>query len=538
MSVSATIIVLILVAIALVVLFFIFYKRASKEIAFVRTGFGGEKIVKNRGAVVIPVLHEVIEVNMKTLRLEVQRQNEQSVITRDRMRMDIVVEFYVHVAPDLNAISIAASTLGSRTMRPDALNEIVEGKFIDAIRSIAAEMTMEELHAQRKNFIGRVREAVAEDLSRNGLELEAASLTQLDQTEMSYFNPSNAFDAEGLTHLTEKIESRKKKRNDIEQDTRIQIRNKNLETEKLNLALELEEQSARLEQQLEIEIRKAEQTAEITLRRAEQSQGADQAEIVARQKVEIAKILSERDIEEERLARERALREREIEKEKMIRLAEHARDVEVSIGSKAQSEAKAEAEAARADLVTAEERVLTAREKEAAGRRKAVELIEAAREAERQALALKIMAEAEKAAAVDQAEAEKIKAAGNEVRFRVEAAGTRALNEAKNLLSPEQITAEIRHYLIDHLAEIIHESGKPLEKIDSIKIVQADGLWGNDRTKEGIAMSDRVFDSALRYRAQAPLVDSLLRELGLAGINIMGVTNEGDEQPASKDEKG
>ena len=51
-------------------------------------------------------------------------------------------------------------------------------------------------------------------------------------------------------------------------------------------------------------------------------------------------------------------------------------------------------------------------------------------------------------------------------------------------------------------------------------------------------MSDRVFDSALRYRAQAPLVDSLLRELGLAGINIMGVTNEGDEQPASKDEKG
>ena len=99
---------------------------------------------------------------------------------------------------------MAASTLGTRTKAGEDLREIVEGKFIDAIRSTAAEMTMEELHEQRKTFIGKVRKAVESDLSRNGLELEAASLTQLDQTDMNYFNPSNAFDAEGLTRLTEK----------------------------------------------------------------------------------------------------------------------------------------------------------------------------------------------------------------------------------------------------------------------------------------------------------------------------------------------
>ncbi len=519
MSASTVIVVLILVLIALVVLFFIFYKRASKEIAFVRTGFGGEKVVKNGGALVIPVLHEVTEVNMNTLRIEVQRINDQSVITQDRMRVNIVVEFYIHVAPDLDAISVAASTLGSRTKRPDALKEIVEGKFIDAIRSTAAERTMEQLHEQRKAFIHNIREAVTEDLSRNGLELEAASLTQLDQTDMSYFNPSNAFDAEGLTRLTEKIESRKKKRNDIEQDTRIQIRNKNLETEKLNLSLELEEQSARLEQQLEIEGRKAEQMAEVTRRRAEQSQAADQAEIVSQQKVEIARILSEREIQEEKLARDRALREREIEKEKMIRLAEYARDVEISVGAKAQSEAKAEAEGARAELVAAEERVVTAREEEAAERRKIVELIEATRDAEKQALTLKTMAAAEKAAAEDRAEAEKIRAAGNEVSYRVEAAGTKTLNEARNLLSPEQITAETRRYLIDHLPEIIRESAKPLEKIDSIKIVQADGLWGGAGAVSG---TEGIFDSALRFKAKAPLIDSLLRDLGLEVISLDG----------------
>ena len=92
---------------------------------------------------------------------------------------------------------------------------------------------------------------------------------------MSYFNPSNAFDAEGLTRLTEKIEGRKKKRNDIEQDTKIQIREKNLETEKLNLMLEREENYARLDQQQDVENRKSEQTAEIARQRAERSQEAE-----------------------------------------------------------------------------------------------------------------------------------------------------------------------------------------------------------------------------------------------------------------------
>ena len=47
------------------------YKRASKEIGFVRTGFGGEKVVINGGALVLPVFHETMPVNMNTVRLAV-----------------------------------------------------------------------------------------------------------------------------------------------------------------------------------------------------------------------------------------------------------------------------------------------------------------------------------------------------------------------------------------------------------------------------------------------------------------------------------
>ena len=65
------------------------YRRASKELSFVRTGMGGQKVIINGGALVLPILHEIIPVNMNTLRLEVRRANEQALITHDRMRIDV-----------------------------------------------------------------------------------------------------------------------------------------------------------------------------------------------------------------------------------------------------------------------------------------------------------------------------------------------------------------------------------------------------------------------------------------------------------------
>ncbi|NCV27175.1 MAG: flotillin family protein, partial [Betaproteobacteria bacterium] len=241
------IVVVIVVAIAVWLLHWL-YLRSSKERAFVRTGLGGQKVVLDGGAFVLPIVHDVIPVNMNTLRLEVSRGRDKALITKDRMRVDVIAEFYVRVAANADSVAAAAQTLGLRTTEPAQLRELVEGKFIDALRTAAAEMTMEELHEKRGSYVRRVREAVAEDLTKNGLELEAASITQLDQTSMEFFNPSNAFDAEGLTRLTEQIEQRKKQRNDVEQDTLIAIRNKNLEAEKLSLTIDLESENARLMQ--------------------------------------------------------------------------------------------------------------------------------------------------------------------------------------------------------------------------------------------------------------------------------------------------
>lgn len=515
------------------------YLRSSKERAFVRTGMGGQKVVLDGGAFVLPIVHDVIPVNMNTLRLEVARGRDKGLITKDRMRVDVIAEFYVRVVANAESVATAARTLGLRTMEPDQLRELVEGKFIDALRTAAADMTMEELHEKRGIYVKRVRETVAEDLTKNGLELEAASLTQLDQTSLEYFNPSNAFDAEGMTRLTEQIERRKKQRNDVEQDTLVAIRNKNLEAEKLSLDIDRESEYARLSQQREVEIARARQRAEVSTERAQREQDAEGAQIASKQAIDGARIRSEQSLEQERISKERAIQGSEIERRMSLELAEQQRAIAVARESKSQSEAQAAAEIARALAVSAEEKVFTAREVEVAERKKAIDLIAAAQSAEHDALRLTSAASAERSASADRgaalraqaeadADADKIKAMALRLRSEIEAEALRMMNEAHNMLSPEARMSALRMRLVEKAEGIIRESVKPMERIEGIKIMHIDGLGGGGSGGNGNGngsggggnFADGMVNSALRFRAQAPLVDQLLREIGLEGGDI------------------
>ena len=553
-----------IIVIALIAMGFILarlYKKSTKEIAFVRTGFRGQKVVLNGGALVLPVLHDVIPVNMNTLRLEVQRKSEEALITKDRMRVDVAVEFYVRVKALVETIANAAQTLGRKTMNPSELKDLVEGKFVDALRAVAAEMSMAELHEQRVDFVNKVQLSVSEDLLKNGLELESVSLTGLDQTGKEFFNPDNAFDAEGLTKLTQEIEERRKIRNDIEQDTEVAIRTKDLEAKQQKLEIARETEYAQLKQEREIEIRRANQTTEIAQERALKKREADQAEIDAKRQVDLSRINAEREVEQEDIEKQRLLQEKEIEKkktvetaaieqEKAVELSAQGKAIAIAEKSKEQSVAQAEADKARAEAVREEERVVTVRDTEKAERIKAVELVEARKHAERDAIAIELAAEAEKNAALDQAESVKtlanaeaeknrIEAKGHaeaEIlaaeaaakRYDVDAEGEKALNEAHNLLSVDQIKMQIKIELIKSMPEIIKQSVKPMEQIDGIKIIQVDGLnTGTVNTGsseggdgKGGSLADQLVNSALRYRGQAPLVDSLLSEIGLKGGDI------------------
>ena len=114
--------------------------------------------------------------------------------------------------------------------------------------------------------------------------------------------------------------------------------------------------------------------------------------------------------------------------------------------------------------------------------------------------------------------AEETRSKAYRIRHQVESEGVRLMAEANNIASPDARASALRLRLVEKLDAIIRESVKPLEKIEGIKVVHLDGLTvpagGGSPESEG-GLTDRLVSSALRYRAQAPIVDHLLNEIGI-----------------------
>lgn len=506
------------------------YRKANPERALMRTGWGGGKVITDGGTIVLPFLQQITEVNLQTLRLEVQRRNQDALITRDRLRVDVRAEFYVRVAKTVESIMVAAQTLGHRTFRPDELTGQLQGKFVDALRAVAATLSMDELHEKRVEFVMQVQKAVTEDLSRNGLELESVSLTELDQTSREFFKDSNAFDAQGLAKLTEITESKRKERNQIEQDTRLAIEQKNLEVERQSLTVRQIEAQAQFEQEQAIQMAKAAQEARIARERAEREREGKEAQITAEQAVKEANINAEK-----------AVAAREIQRKRELDIAGQEARIAIAKKSEELSKADAEAAAARAIMVKAEEQVKTVQEVAAAERAKEIVVIKARETAEQDAVKVIVSAEAERKSAEDlaaalrtqaQAEADRVRivAEADAKRFEVEAVGLQAINQAKNLLGEAIMSFEVRKDLVAKLEQVIAAAMKPAEKIDSIRMLHINGMPGQGggvgigggatdglgaAGGNGAGLPNQLVNALLQYRLQVPVVEKMISELGL-----------------------
>ena len=683
------------------------YRHSSKDQSFVRTGSGGERVVMGGGALVIPIIHDITVVNMNAVPIEIRRQGEQSLITKNKIRIDLVTEFSVRVIESNEGVRTAARTLGARTQDPTALKEVIQGKLIDAMSTVAASMTLDEIHEGRQHFISQVSDIAHEAVLQNGLELESASLTSLNQASLSYFDERNQFDAEGMTLIVKETEARRKLRNQIENETRVQISTKDFETEQRIIEIDRELEFSRIDQARDIEMKKAKQASEIETERSasqiaitearvrteEESERfqinktraveeariasdnevkslaiqrgteTDIAEVNARSQLEKERLQSRQQIESERVAREQEVREAQIqskltvatseteadgkienarlltqnevetarvnteksielanvESERMVRITAQearseferaevtrsliveterlrmeeevrARDIErqhkikmaetasyrevedarvvadreieelrtaarryierfdieqqmetqladkarlIAVVNKAIDEAVVRTREAEAlqTLAQSEEQIESRRAEEKATRAKSVDIIDAETRAEREHIRTVKMAEANKEASERRAEAEMAEARAAEFRYGVDAEGNRKLNEAENSRNDESRRSALLEGVVNRLPEIIREQVKPMENIDSIKILQVDGLPGLNSPTEGSgtgepnsrpdgSVSDQVVSSAMKYRTQVAFVDGLMEEIGLPLKNL------------------
>ena len=371
MSATSIILLAIVIIAILVVVAAWLYERASRELSLVRTGLGGRKVVLDGGVIVLPYFHKVSRVNMQTMRLEVSRTGEQALITKDRLRVDVGVEFYVSVEPTEESIARASQTLGRRTFEADKLRDLVEGKLVDTLRAVAAQQTMDELHEGRGAFVKQVKAALTEEIRRNGLELESVSLTALDQTPFTALDENNAFNAVGMRKLAEVIANSKKERATIDADAEVSVRRSAMEAAKRTLQIDLEEQEAQIQQVKTLEALRAAQLAEIAASKAE-------SEIAAN----AAKIEMEKSIRNSDIRREEEITKAEIAQQLAVETAEQQRNITLKKQSMDEAKADAAASGARAEAVKAAENVETAKAVAAAERGKSLDIIAAEKESE------------------------------------------------------------------------------------------------------------------------------------------------------------
>jgi uncharacterized membrane protein YqiK len=288
-----------------------------------------------------------------------------------------------------------------------------------------------------------------------------------------------------------------------------------------------------LEKQRSVDIKLAEEKAQTAKEEARKRYESEEAYIMAEEQIKNAKTAQQKNVDSFKIAAEQETRVLDIEKAKRIEIEEKQKQQEVLEKSKNVLKTKMEEEVARAKAVEAEEKVNSIRDIEQAEKAKALGVIDASKNAER----------------------EKLAAMAAKIRYEIEASGKKALNEAENLRSDASRRSALRLKLAEKIEGIIREWVKPMQNIDSIKVVDVNGLpgfsqggssgdgtgsegssasYGGDSKKGSLA--DNVVNSALRYRAQQPFLDSLLKEIGMSPGEASNIRNIlGDYEDPKKD---
>jgi uncharacterized membrane protein YqiK len=523
MSVFASLIILLVIAVLGILFLNRYYRKATREISLVRTGAGGQRVVLDGGCIALPFLHKVSEVNMRTTKLEIERLGPKSIITKDRLRVDVGAEFYVRVRATAEGVATAAQALAGKSFRSADLAEILEGKLVDAMLSVAARYTMDDLQDNRAGYAREVSDVLSDNLAQNGLLLESVSLTRIDQTPFHALDENNAFNALGMRRLAEIIAVNKKERAVIEADAEVAVRQSQLDATKRKLTISREEEEAMITQQREIEIARSRSIAETAEEQATSEKRRETARISREREVRLTEIGKDRELREQMLASE-------------LSTAMATTDNAVRMAAKRVEEAHAEAAAINATAAgaEAEERVRTIREQGAADREKVVALIRAAEQAEvddtrvrSEVGTLLAMAEAEAKATLDRAQAQK-------ARLLAEAEGRTAVITAENSQSNELMAMKLDEARIRTLPDVVERMLKPAEKIESIRINHITGMGraggegggGNDG-----GTVNQLVDGVLSMALQLPAVQRLGEEVGMnIGDGVRGVAAQLDRR--------
>jgi flotillin len=427
------------------------YVKTKASEAFVRTGMGGMRVIKDGGSIVIPVIHQIVKISLRTLRLDVGREGPDALITKDKLRADIKAEFFVRVMPDDDSIKNAARSFGEHMDDERYVGKLVEDKLISALRTVAATKTLEELNTQRDEFVKQVTDIVTPDLAHNGLTLEVATISKLDQTALQNLRDDNVFDAQGKRTIAAITQEQATARNELERAGEQARKKKDVETKQAMLALERQQAEAEADQAAQIAVIRAAKTREAQEKEIEATRAVEIATVQKAQAIEVAQRQQQQAVEVADRTKQQAI----VEAQQKVEVAERSKQAAIAEAEALRAGKEAELAKAEADREKERQAIKTVQITAEAERAKTTLVVGAQAEAERkyteaqraadgEAYGMKAKAEGQKAAADAEAEAVTKKAQAEAAAKKLHADGDKALQMVPVEVAKEQVNVEAK----------------------------------------------------------------------------------------------
>lgn len=490
-----------------------FYYKVEQGTALIVNNLSATPKVSFTGAMVLPVIHKRELMRISLITLEVDRRGKDGLICLDNMRADITVAFYLRVNETAEDVLKVAKSIGAqRASNKEAVNELFNAKFSEALKTVGKQIEFVSLFENRQQFREKIVQVIGDDL--NGYVLEDVAIDYLEQTPKSALDPSNILDAEGIKKITELTATQNIRTNILERDEELAITKKNVETKEAMLELERQEKDATARQEREVASLLAREEAETVKVQEEERKKAQETTIRVNQDLAVQKENQMREIE---VAEQNKLRAVAIEEEKVTR----ARDLEIVSREREVELQRIEAEKAieveRKEIANViRERVVV--DKTVAIEEERIKEVREVSEADRlkqvKVLAAEAIAEEEKVKQVKAAEAEEISAKHKAVEITTlaqaeldsatkESEAKKKLAEAKQaeVAAPGLAEAKIQ----EAKADALEKEGVAEAKVQEAKAVALE--------KEGVA-------EAAVITAKGDSEASAAKQVGLAGADV------------------
>lgn len=184
-----------------------YYKKATSARAFVRTGAGGNVVVCDGGALVLPLYQGITWINMSLQKLDLNLKNSSSLNTKDHSRVDVKVTFFMKVQPEISAVLKASRALGESLDNRQNMINIMQPRLKSILRECFLEFDLHEINDKNRELKSMVLERSIEMLTECGLVLESFCLSECEQTAAENLDCNTPQNMQYMLNSAEQIEA-------------------------------------------------------------------------------------------------------------------------------------------------------------------------------------------------------------------------------------------------------------------------------------------------------------------------------------------